>query len=527
MSRFVSTTICGVFEAAAKAPSRPVVETDRPIRGRYDAAGDSPETRNIWVNADQNDADASNSLGVRKRLRERSRYEQANNGYADGMVSTHANYVIGRGPKLRMETGSSAFNAMVEAKWIAWCKATGFARKLRTLQRAKTGDGEGVGVLKTNPNIRDAVKIDLQLIECDQMTTPFMPWGVPGKIDGLTFDDFGNIVDYQILKYHPGGLIWNPILDPDDYPEKFVVHLFDRKRPGQHRGAPAFSSTLNLSATSRRYREAEVAAAENAANFSVIVAMGAPSDGPDEVRPFTTVPVEKRMMIMSPAGGVPYQMKAEHPAANYEGFIQTQVAEQGRPISMSRNIAACDSSDYSFSGGQLDHLTYFVGVDVEQQDGEEDVLDKVFALWFAEAVYIYGWNVDAQSSPKHSWSWPARPKIDEEKTANARKTSLGSGQITLGRIYEEDGYDFEEELVVMAKNYGVSTAQMRMILLCQNFSDAVKAIPSMFQAIAESVGVVEKPPSASTSSIDQKTAVPEQRNGTNRFGRTNREPAFS
>jgi len=340
----------------------------------------------------------------------------------------------------------------------------GFPRKLRTQQRAKTGDGEGIGVLKTNPAIRDPVKLDYQLIECDQMTTPFLAWAVPGQIDGLTFDELGNVVDYQILKYHPGGLVWNPILNPDNYPEGFVCHLYDRKRPGQHRGTPAFGSTLNLSATSRRYREAVVGAAETAADYSAVMEMPATNEGPDECRPFTTMPIEKRMFVTTPAGAKTFQMRAEQPTVGYEAFIQTQVGEQGRPISMSRNIAACDSSDYSFSGGQLDHLTYFVQVDIEEQDCEEDVLDKAFAAWFLEAVWVYGWNVPAAPAPKHSWRWPARPKIDEQKTANARKTALGTGQTTLSRVYEEEGYDYEEELLVMAKDYGVTVDEMRQIL---------------------------------------------------------------
>lgn len=458
--------------------------TGRTIRGRYDAAGDGLETRNIWINADALDADSANSLSVRKRLRERSRLEQANNGYAEGMHATHAIYAVGRGPKLRMETLSDGFNRMVQAAWQAWCKATGFARKLRTMQRAKAGDGEGFGVIKNNPAVADKVKLDLQLIECDQVTTPFLPWGEPGKIDGLEFDDFGNVVDYQILKYHPGSSNWTPILNPENYPDRFVCHLYDRKRPGQHRGVPTCSSTLNLSATGRRYREAVVAAAEQAADLAVMVEMQAPNEGPDEVRPFSTIPTEKRMAMMLPAGGKASQMKAEQPTTTYDSFVRSQVSEQSRPFSMSHSIAACDSSGNSFSGTQNDHLIYYAAVDVEQADIEEDVLEKVFALWFQEAVWAYGWAVPDAPAPKHSWSWPGRPKIDEEKTANARKVAQSAGQTTLSRIYDEDGYDFDEDVEVMAKDYGVTADDMRLVLLCQNFSAAFTAVPDLLRIVA-------------------------------------------
>jgi capsid protein len=449
---------------------RPPVEAPlfaRPVRGRYDAAGNGLETKNVWTNAvDALDADAAHSLGVRKRLRERSREEQANNGYADGILGTNANYVIGLGPKLRMETGSPGFNTLVESRWNQWCTASGLMRKLRTLQRAKDGDGEGFGVCKTNPMLRNPVQLDVQLVECDQVSTPFLAWGVPGKIDGLTFDEFGNVVDYDVLPYHPGGLWWAPIVDPTKYPAEYVLHLFAGKRSGQHRGVPTASPTLNLFATGRRYREAVVGAAETAADFAAVVQMGAPSEGPDEVRPYSSVPIEKRMLVATPAGSTGItQLRAEQPTTTYPDFVDTQIAEEARPFHMPRNIAACDSSGYSFSGGQLDHLTFFVAVDIERADCEELVLNKLFALWFAEAVDVYGWSVPADAAPAHSWQWPARPQIDVEKTANARKVSLSCGATTLSRIYAEDGFDFEEELVVMARDFGVPTAEMRKVLM--------------------------------------------------------------
>ena len=461
----------------------------RPIRGRYDAASDSSETRQIWANADALDADAANSLGVRKRLRERSRYEDSNNGYASGIVRTNANYTIGLGPKLRMGTSNPAFNAMVEQRWSAWCKATGFYRKLRTIQKAKDRDGEGFGILKTNPNVRDAVKLDLQLVECDQVTTPALGFGEEGKIDGLTFDPFGNVVDYDVLKTHPGSQFWQPILDPDKYPAEYVVHLYGMDRPGQHRGVPTATSTLNLFGTGRRYREDVLSCADTAADITVIMAMGTPDDGPDQARAMTSLPIEKRMAIVAPAGATPHQMKAEQPTTTYDGYNKAIISESARPYSMPQNIAMCDSSGYSFSGGQLDHVTYFVGVDVERQDCEDLALDKVFSMWFVEAVDVYGWAVVRYPIPKHSWIWPAKPRIDEEKTANARKIALSIGATTLTRIHDEDGTDYEEEIVIEARDYGVTVKEMRLVHLCANYAAAFTAVPQLFEIVAKPFGV--------------------------------------
>jgi hypothetical protein len=60
------------------------------VRASYDAARTSDDMKNYWANADAHDADSANSKTVRARLVQRSRYEVANNGYADGMVQTSA-----------------------------------------------------------------------------------------------------------------------------------------------------------------------------------------------------------------------------------------------------------------------------------------------------------------------------------------------------------------------------------------------------------------------------------------------------
>ncbi len=444
---------------------------DRQVRGGYDAARGGNETVNLWRLASSLDADACNSLGVRRKLRNNSREEQSNNGYCAGIVSTQSNYVIGTGPKLRLLTRSTPFNQMVEARWAAWCKATHFALKLRTMCSAKTGDGEGVGILFDNPNATDPVSLDLRLVECDQLTAPVMRTNDANYIDGVHFDEFGNPTDYDILKRHPGSTWYAAIVRPeyDTVPAKFVLHWFARKRAGQHRGVPDLAPSLSLFGTSRRYREAVVAAAETAADFAAIMEMGSAGISDDLVAPFTSIPIEKRMLMMSPAGATARQMKAEQPATTYESFNRGMISEEARPLNMPYNIAACDSSRYTFSGGQLDHLTYFVSVGVERQDCGFMVLDKTFPMWFEQAAHIYGWHVDATPAPKHTWGWNKKPQNDPVKTANARKISVGFGGTLLSDIYDEDGEDYDDKIERMADGYGVTVEEMKAALFEATF----------------------------------------------------------
>ena len=440
-----------------------------PIRASYDATRDGNETVNLWVNADALDADAANSLGVRKKLRFRSRYERSNSGQCSGIVGTQANYVIGKGPKLRMGTGSPGFNSMVEAKWKKWAKAVKLSKKLRTMSKAKTGDGEAVALLVHNPGVSDEVQLDLSLIECDRLTAPVMHADDRYYVDGIHFDVYGNATDYDILERHPGAAWSGPTVEFKTYPAASVCHWFDEERAGQHRGIPDIGPSLNVFGTGRRWREAVVAGAETAADFTAIVEMGMANEGNDEIAPFTTLPIEKRTLMASPAGATIHQMKAEQPTSNFDMLNNALIAEEARPIHMPRNIAACDSSGYSFSGGQLDHQTYFVSVDVADQDCEMAVMDKVFSAWFKQAVEVYGWNVDRAPAPAHEWSWPGRPKIDPEKTANARKIDLSTGSIAPSDVAAEDGDDFEDRIDRLASDYGITVEEMRAKLLESNF----------------------------------------------------------
>ena len=58
------------------------------VRARYDAAVTNEDNRRHWANADGLSANASNNSEVRRVLRNRARYEVANNSYARGIVLT-------------------------------------------------------------------------------------------------------------------------------------------------------------------------------------------------------------------------------------------------------------------------------------------------------------------------------------------------------------------------------------------------------------------------------------------------------
>ena len=469
--------------ATPKKPSMPVV-VSRPhkdIKATYDAARDTTDMVNYWANADALDADSANSKAVRARLVQRSRYEVGNNGYADGMVQTHANYLMGTGPTLRMRTRNKNLNAMIEAAWASWSKAVHLRRKLWCMAHAKTQDGEAFGLLRNNPRLADRVDLDVVLIETEQVTSPrIIPYST-GYIDGIRYDTFGNPIEYDVLKFHPGGQFAWSGTETETIKAKWMLHWFMMRRPGQHRGVPEFRSTLNVGASARRWREATLAAAETAADYAAIIQTNLTPDGADQVGALTTVDFDKRMMTALPMGWEAKQMKSEHPGTTFEAFHASQVNEMARPKSIPQNLAMCNSSGYNFASGKLDHGTYFLTIDIEREDCVDTVLDPLFKRWFERAILIYGWGFDATLGDRHSWDWPYHPVGDPESEANATDKRLKNGSTTLSQVYAEQGLDFEDHVEEMANDYGVAVDEMKAILRQQMFPVVTQTQAQMAQ----------------------------------------------
>ncbi len=198
MFGWLSRTLLSPFSARAGSRSA------RFVRAKYDSAMTSDNNRRHWANADGLSANAANTPEVRRILRNRSRYEVANNSYARGIVLTLANDIIGTGPRLQMLTEDPEANRRIEQTFHQWAKAVCLAEKLRTLRMAQIQDGEAFAVLISNPKLPTSIQLDLRLIEADQVTTPDPQWSDSRATDGIVFDTAGNRAEYHVLKQHPG-----------------------------------------------------------------------------------------------------------------------------------------------------------------------------------------------------------------------------------------------------------------------------------------------------------------------------------
>lgn len=480
-----------------------------PLDAKYDAVGSGKEYENIWEETDAFDADSANSRSVREKAVQRSRYETNNNGWTSGINRTYANDLVGLGPTLRMMTRSKGFNEMVESAWHFWAREIMFRRKLWCLAHAKDQDGEGFGVLRQNKSLRHKIKLDLVLHETEQCQTPLLPFQTSGYIDGIKFDEFSNPVWYDFLREHPGSTGNDLKFDqvPERVPAKFVLHWFKLIRPGQHRGMPESISTLNVGAAGRRWRESVLASADNIANYSLFIKTEFEPDELDEVKPMSTFDTQKRMMTALPRGYDAFQPDAKQPTATHETFSKSLINEQARPKSMPLNKAMCNSSDYNFASGRLDHSTYYGALDVDRIDCNELVLDPCFDVWFETAIVVFGWlggnpDVVTDAAKAHTWDWPKHQVADIKSQAAANDTNLKNGSATLTNLSSEEGKDYEDELIKTAASHGVDVDTVRKVNYLVNQPQHV--IPYVAQMLGLEPVQQGAPPNSNGESDDDE-----------------------
>ena len=427
----------------------------RVVRARYDAAVTTDDNRRHWANADGLSPNASNSAAVRRILRNRARYETANNSYARGIVLTLAHDVVGTGPRLQMLTGDSEANRRIEQAFMMWARSVHLAEKLRTMRMARATDGESFAILTNNPRLNTEVQLDLRLVEADQVTTPDLDRLSTIAVDGIVFDSAGNPVEYHVLRTHPGDGFYSARSDYDRIPADAVLHWFRADRPGQTRGIPDIMPALPLFAQLRRFTLAVLAAAETAADFAGILYTDAPANGEaDAAEPFEPIELEKRALVTMPGGWKMAQMQAEQPSTTYGEFKHELLNEIARCLNMPFNVAAGNSSGYNYASGRLDHQTYYKAIRVEQSHLERTVLDRILAAWLDEAALLPGLlpnGLGPFAQWPHQWFWDGHEHVDPAKEANAQATRLASHTTTLADEYAKRGQDWETQLRQRAK----------------------------------------------------------------------------
>jgi lambda family phage portal protein len=328
----------------------------------------------------------------------------------------------------------------------------------------KARDGEGIAVMRSNPALRHEVKLDLWLVEPEQVVDEHISvngLGFSGMdAEGVELDDFGNPRAYWVLREHPNSIGATVFEPPQRVPAAQVLHYFSPERAGQWRGVSQIAPAIPLCAALRRYTLATVAAAENAANMTMALKSNAMGDADEHNEAAGDIlPLEAGGVPLLPAGYELQGIKAEQPVSTYAEFKREVINEIARCLSMPFNVAAADSSSYNYASGRLDHQTYFKSIRVEQKRIIAQILDPLLAAFLREAVLIEGlFTPEVRSKigrdgalPKHAWFFDGFEHVDPVKEANADDIRLQNGSATLSDLYAKTGQDWQQKVEQRAK----------------------------------------------------------------------------
>lgn len=418
---------------------------------RYDALTDK-NLIDHWRWADSRSIDASLDADVRRRLRERARYEVANNSYAFGCALALANAVVGSGPRIQILSDLTQEQTR-RAEWdfAEWSTEINLAEKLRSMRFARFQDGESFAILHTNRRLDGPVQLDVRPIDCERVCAEY---GAADAcdVDGIRLDEYGNPVSYRVLTRHPGDA---DALDPRswieeavEYPAEYVVHWYRRNTSEQRRGAPELTASLNLFALLRRYTLAVVTAAETAADFAAIMYTDAPNDV-ESAEPFETFNIERGLMMTAPEGWKVGQLKSEQPTTTYQEFKRELLGEIGRSLQIPVNIIMGDSARYNYASGRLDHQEFQKAVRIDQAQCGQSVMRKIFRQWWRE--YAVSVGLSASAVPSAVWYWDGFEHVDPVKEANAQAVRLAAKTTNLSIEYGKQGRDWEDELMQIAR----------------------------------------------------------------------------
>lgn len=452
------------------------------VRGAYDAAQTTHENTRHWGWTDSLSADSANSPSIRKRLRERSRYEVANNGWARSMVETLAHEVIGTGPRIQLLTGNPKADEWIERAFAAWCQRVRLARKFRTMRKAKAQDGEGVGLFVNTERLGD-VQLNLRLIETEQMSTPDLGY-TENQIDGIDLDENGEPSLYHVLRYHPGEARYgfNPMEEMPPCDPKDILHIFRQDRPGQHRGVPELTPALPLFSKLRRYTLAVLQTAENIADITIGLKTEHPDSGlygegphgdtanePSSYEAFDTFDMERGMVTVLPEGTEPWQPDPKQPATTHTEYLKSVLAEAFAAVCMPYSVGAADSSDENFASGKLTRLGFKRAIQIERRLDWDPEVERTFWTWWAEAKALMPDNLKRGMAQMELWVvtvfWDGTEDIDPEKAARARSEMLRTGQTSYPTMYGEMGQDYETEQSRQAAALGLTLKEYRKRLV--------------------------------------------------------------
>lgn len=408
----------------------------------YDAVDGDRTYRDLWRGADTLTPDQTNNPLCRAILRSRARYEYLNNPWLFGLVNQVADDVVGTGARLQIEKGSVVNTAEIEKAFAKWAADVKLTKILKKVKKSVSHSGEAFIMLTTRNANKNKVKLFPLAFSCDRVTSPINDTTDTNNIDGVYIDNFGVPVFYTVARQNPNA---SAVQDWDKIDANYMIHFFNENFEEQHRGVPEYSSCLNNIEQLRRYTKSTIDKMENASNISGVLK---PKDSLEaqieEIKPvetFKRFTLPSRSFVTLPLGYDLQQYELSNPSDSQQQFALNVKIDCARCLLATRNVVTGDSSNYNYASGRLDFQSYYRAINDIRSRMEDEILNKIFDLWFAE--YTSYANVE---TPNHEWYWDGFSHVDPVKESRSETMDMQNGSKTLKDVCAEHGKDWQMQV---------------------------------------------------------------------------------
>ena len=413
---------------------------------RWDAADTNRLNRAHWSTATGQpiNADLAERL---ETLRARATYEAANNTRVEGVITPHAAHSVGpRGPTLQVQSDDEAYNTALEGLWRDWWQkpdATGQlsgAELLRCWVRSLWLSGEYLAQIVTDPDVFDGVSMRVLDIAPRRLGTPPDQAGDADIALGVRRKRTGKPTQYFIQEPTLMGP-WE--LDTGKYdtvPADLIMHGFVTQEPGQVRGVPWLSTSLDVIADLRDYDAEVLDAARAAASMAVFWHTNHPDSEYLEVSESTEI--ERRTQSTGPPGWEPAMLTPQQPSTGYVDYRKEHQASIGRPVNMPLMLVRLTAERHNYSSARMDIQLYLGQLLVLQTMIESQSLNRLVDA-LAQEAELAGLLPRRPRRVTYSWTWPKPPHVDPQKEAQAEDLTMKNGTTTYTEALAARGKDLD------------------------------------------------------------------------------------
>lgn len=398
-------------------------------------------------------------------LRQRSRELVRNNPYYAKGISVLVSNIVGTGiqPSIHIE-GRARAQKDTRAMWRKWAESTDAdfdgRKTLYAIQAlaARSMFESGECFIRRWIEMRAGrAVLQLQVLESDFLdTSRSSNIGATGENyvhNGIEYDKKGRKIAYYLWRQHPGENIRYQDITSVRIPADEIIHLYMEDRPGQSRGVPKGTASMNRFKDFDEYEHSKLIREKVAACFAVFVTSddsGYNNAGMSSGDPYDLEMIEPGM-IERLRPGEQVSFASPNPNDGYADYAAQILRGGAAGMHVTFEGMTGDYSKVNFSSARMGWIEFGRWAEQLQYNLLIPVLcEKIFQWWVA--LERLNGSISGRVDPVATWTAPRREFVDPLKEAKALSEMVRNGFLSHQEAVRQLGYDPEETIAQLKED---------------------------------------------------------------------------